>query len=63
MRNVYQIYYSDRSFPANLIEERANDCRQKYQEKLDNLRSKHAYYISDTTAPLPLLTTIAYLDD
>lgn len=63
VKNVYQIYYSDQSLPANIIDERVNDCSRKYHAKIQNLRSKHAYYISDTTTPLPLLTTIAYLDE
>lgn len=63
LRNAYQIYYSDRSFPSNMIEKKVDDCARKYQEKIQTLQSRHVYYTSDTTIPSPLLTTIAYLNE
>ncbi len=45
-----------------MIEDKVNHCLKKYQKKIQNLNSKHTYYVTETSTPSPRLTTIAYFD-
>ncbi|CAF3189840.1 unnamed protein product [Rotaria socialis] len=58
VREIYKIYYADQPNNSALIEEKTNECYKKYSTKMQNLKSRHAYYIIETQKP-PALTTIS----
>ncbi|UJR25713.1 hypothetical protein I4U23_007064 [Adineta vaga] len=58
LMKIYKIYYSNQPFKLELIEEKANDCSKKYQQKLENLRLRNAYYISEISTSPTLTTTV-----
>ena len=58
VKEVYKIYYSDEAEKFDVIEEKAERCSKKYQEKMQHLRSKHTYYVTDVLTSSPLITTV-----
>ncbi|CAF1333880.1 unnamed protein product [Adineta ricciae] len=58
VKEVYKIYYSNKAEKFDVIEEKAEQCSRKYQEKMQNLRSKHTYYATDVLTSSPLITTV-----
>ncbi|CAF1334735.1 unnamed protein product [Adineta ricciae] len=58
VKEVYKIYYSSEAEKCDVIEEKAEQCSRKYQEKMQNLRSKHTYYVTDVLTSSPLITTV-----
>jgi hypothetical protein len=59
IKEIYQTYYSDQPLKLEMIEDKVNHCLKKYQNKIENLKSRHTYYITETSTPLPL-TSISY---
>jgi hypothetical protein len=62
VKGIYEIYYSDQPFQLNTIEEKVNHCLKKYQNKIENLQSRHTYYVTETSTPTPRLTSLASID-
>ncbi len=61
VKEIYQIYYSDQPLKLEMIEDKVNHCLKKYQNKIENLKSRHTYYVTETSTLLPL-TSISYND-
>ncbi|CAF0938566.1 unnamed protein product [Rotaria sordida] len=59
IKKLYKIYYSNEPNNSKFIEEKVNQCSKKYHLKIQNLKSRHAYYVIETLTP-PTLTTISY---
>ena len=61
VKKIYKVYYSDEQFQSDIIEEKVNQCSNKYYQKIQNLKSRHTYYVTETSTP-PILSTVLSID-
>jgi hypothetical protein len=58
LKEIYNIYYSNEPMRVKLVEARVSSCMKKYQQKIENLRCKHAYYVTETITRPSVITTV-----
>jgi hypothetical protein len=61
VKRIYKVYYSGEQFKSAIIEEKVNQCSNKYYQKLQNLKSRHTYYVTETSTS-PILITVSSID-